>query len=133
MEILTIRTVGQGLIEVTDQVAGVVRRSSSKEGLCTVFVQHTSASLLIQENADPSAKRDLEVWFNQLVRELDPLYTHTYEGADDMPSHIKSALTASSLGVPYTNSCLCLGRWQGIYLWEHRKQTHQRRIVVHCA
>ncbi|MEN8219660.1 MAG: secondary thiamine-phosphate synthase enzyme YjbQ [Pseudomonadota bacterium] len=99
--------------------------------MCTLFVQHTSASLLIQENADPSAKKDLERWLNRLVPEGDSLYTHTLEGADDMPAHIKSALTATSLAIPIMNGQLALGTWQGIYLWEHRRHGGQRSIVIH--
>ncbi|MDY6992774.1 MAG: secondary thiamine-phosphate synthase enzyme YjbQ [Pseudomonadota bacterium] len=104
-----------------------------QEGLCTLFVRHTSASLLIQENADPSAKRDLEHWLNRLVPEGDALYTHRLEGADDMPAHIKSALTATSLSIPIIQGQLALGTWQGIYLWEHRRQGGQRTVVVHTS
>lgn len=129
----TIETSGQGLHLVTDKVAAVVREAGIAEGLCTVFVQHTSASLIIQENADPSARRDLENWLNRLVAENDPLFTHTLEGPDDMPSHIKSALTASSLGIPVIGGALALGTWQGIYLWEHRRQGSSRRLVVHVG
>jgi secondary thiamine-phosphate synthase enzyme len=124
---------GQGLHEFTDQVEEVVASSGISEGICTVFVQHTSASLTIQENADPSARRDLEEWLNRLVREGDPLFTHTLEGADDMPSHIKSALTATSLSIPVMGSRLALGTWQGIYLWEHRRAPGSRNVVVHVG
>ncbi len=103
------------------------------EGLCTVFIRHTSASLTIQENADPSARRDLEAWLNRLVPEHDPLYTHNAEGPDDMPAHIKTILTQTSLSIPILDGRLALGTWQGIYLWEHRRGTHQRRLVVHIA
>lgn len=123
----------QGLFDFTQQVASVVRETNITEGLCTLFVQHTSASLVIQENADPSAKKDLEAWLNRLVRERDSLYTHTLEGADDMPAHIKSALTASSLCIPIDNGQLALGTWQGIYLWEHRRHAGQRTIVIHIG
>jgi len=129
----THRTSRQGLHEITDQVEEVVRRASIREGLCTVFLQHTSASLTIQENADPSARRDLEAWLNRLVPEGDRLYTHTAEGADDMPSHIKAILTATSLSIPIMDGKLVLGTWQGVYLWEHRKDPHTRRIVVHVG
>jgi len=128
---LKIRTDGQGLYEITDEVQDAISNSNSIEGLCTVFVQHTSASLVIQENADPSAKRDLENWLNRLVKENDPLYTHTSEGPDDMPAHIKNILTASSLSIPVQDSRLLLGTWQGIYLWEHRKRAHSRKLIVH--
>ncbi len=123
----------QGLFDFTRQVASVVRETGITEGLCTLFVQHTSASLVIQENADPSAKKDLECWLNRLVPERDSLYTHTLEGADDMPAHIKSALTATSLGIPIDNGQLALGTWQGIYLWEHRRHGGQRTIVIHIG
>jgi secondary thiamine-phosphate synthase enzyme len=128
---LMIHTPGQGLHELTEQVEAVVRDAQVREGLCTIFVRHTSASLTIQENADPSAKRDLEQWLKRLVRENDELYTHTSEGPDDMPSHIKAALTATSLSIPIADGRLTLGTWQGIYLWEHRRRAHDRRCVVH--
>lgn len=124
---------GQGLHDITARVAELVRQSGMREGLCTVFLQHTSASLLIQENADPSARRDLECWLNRLVPEDDALYTHTQEGADDMPSHIKAALTAVSLAIPVMDGRLALGTWQGIYLWEHRRQCGRRRCVVYIG
>jgi secondary thiamine-phosphate synthase enzyme len=128
---LTIHSPGQGLHELTEQVEAVVHDAQVREGLCTIFIRHTSASLTIQENADPSAKRDLEQWLNRLVRENDELYTHTSEGPDDMPSHIKAALTATSLSIPIADGRLALGTWQGIYLWEHRRRAHDRRCVVH--
>ena len=128
---ISIHSPGQGLHEITPQIEALVREARTKEGLCTIFVQHTSASLLIQENADPSAKRDLEQWLNRLVKEDDPLYSHTTEGPDDMPSHIKSALTATSLSIPILNGQLALGAWQGIYLWEHRRAPHVRLVSLH--
>jgi len=131
IEILRVAAKGQGLTEVTDAIRAVLQPKGIADGLCTIFIQHTSASLLIQENADPSARRDLENWLNRLVPEDDPLYTHTMEGADDMPAHIKSMLTQSSLSVPIIGGTLALGTWQGIFLWEHRHGDHQRRIVVH--
>lgn len=130
---LTIQPTGQGLVDITSDVDEVVRSSGIDEGLCTVFVQHTSASLVIQENADPSARRDLEAWLGRLVPENDSLYTHTAEGPDDMPAHVKSALTATSLGVPVASGRLALGTWQGIYLWEHRRQGSARRVLVHVS
>ena len=133
VERLRIPVRGQGLHEFTDQVQKVVASSGLSEGICTVFVQHTSASLTIQENADPSARRDLEQWLNRLVREGDPIFTHTLEGADDMPSHIKSALTATSLSIPLMGGRLALGTWQGIYLWEHRHTSGRRSVVVHVG
>lgn len=130
---LTIDVPGPGLHEITERVVGVVRESGVGEGLCTVFVRHTSASLTIQENADPSARRDLEGWLNRLVPEDDPLFTHTVEGPDDMPSHIKSALTSTSLGIPIQGGRLVLGTWQGIFLWEHRARRRSREVVVHVG
>ncbi len=130
---LTIESAGQGLIDITSDVEDVVRSSGVADGLCTVFVQHTSASLVIQENADPSARRDLEAWLARLVPEDDSLYTHTAEGPDDMPAHVKSALTATSLGVPVASGRLALGTWQGIYLWEHRHRGGARRVLVHVS
>ncbi len=130
---LMFRTTGQGLALITDAVEEVVRESRISEGLCTLIVQHTSASLIIQENADPSARRDLEAWLARLVREDDPLYTHTDEGPDDMPSHIRSALTATTLSIPIVDGALALGPWQGIYLWEHRRRGRERHVVVHIS
>ena len=103
------------------------------EGLCTLFIQHTSASLLIQENFDPSARADLERWLNRLVPENDNLYTHTLEGPDDMPAHIKSSLTATSISVPVLGGNLGLGTWQGIFLWEHRHQPGNRKVILHLV
>jgi len=128
---LKIAVSGQGLTAFTRQVSEAVGRSGVEEGLCTLFIQHTSASLLIQENYDPSAQRDLECWLNRLVPENDPLYTHTLEGPDDMPAHIKAALTATSVAVPIIGGDLALGTWQGIYLWEHRHQVGERRVIAH--
>ncbi|BAV33004.1 hypothetical protein SCL_0682 [Sulfuricaulis limicola] len=130
---LSIDVPGQGLHEITDRIQAAVHEAGIKEGLCTLFVQHTSASLLIQENADPAVRRDLEHWFNRLVPENDPLYTHQNEGPDDMPGHIKSALTATHLSIPVAGGRLALGTWQGIYLWEHRRSRGARRIVVHLG
>lgn len=133
IRVLEIDIPRQGLHEVTGEVAELVRAARIQEGLCTIFIRHTSASLLIQENADPSARADLERWLNRLVVEDDPLYTHTQEGADDMPSHIKAALTAASLSIPIMGGRLALGTWQGIYLWEHRRATTRRQLVVHIG
>ena len=124
---------GQGLNEITREVAAVVAESGVREGLCTVFLQHTSASLVIQENADPSARHDLEHWLARLVPENDPLYTHTQEGPDDMPSHIKAALTATSLSIHILDGKLGLGTWQGLYLWEHRHFSSRRNVLVHVG
>lgn len=120
----------QGLYDITHKVADMVAGSGICEGLVTIFVRHTSASLLIQENADPSARKDLERWLNRLVPENDPLYTHTLEGPDDMPAHIKSALTATSLSIPLSGGKLMLGTWQGVFLWEHRHSRSDREVVV---
>jgi secondary thiamine-phosphate synthase enzyme len=130
---LSFSILSQGLHEITEAVAAAVAESGVHDGLCTVFLQHTSASLVIQENADPSARQDLERWLNRLVPENDPLYTHTQEGADDMPSHVKAALIAVSLSIPVVAGRLGLGTWQGIYLWEHRRSSHQRNILVHVG
>ena len=120
----------QGLYDITHKVADVLQSSEINEGLITLFVRHTSASLLIQENADPSAREDLERWLNRLVPENDELYTHTMEGPDDMPAHIKSALTATSLSIPVADGGMVLGTWQGIFLWEHRHHRGDREVVV---
>jgi secondary thiamine-phosphate synthase enzyme len=133
VEQLTIDTQGQGLHNITDKVSSLIRNAGYQQGLCTVFVTHTSASLTIQENADPSARRDLENWLNRLVPENDTLYTHTTEGADDMPAHIKAILTSTSLSIPIINGRLGLGTWQGLYLWEHRRAAHRRRLLVHVS
>lgn len=128
---LSISVSGQGLHAITSSIQAIVDAGGQEEGLCTLFIQHTSASLLIQEHYDDSARIDLENWLNRLVPENDPLYTHTLEGPDDMPAHIKSALTASQLCIPVQSSRLMLGTWQGIYLWEHRHFQGERNIVVH--
>ena len=129
----SVETPGQGLHEITQQVASLVRDAKLDEGLCTLFVRHTSASLVIQENADPSAKRDLERWLNRLVPEGDPFYEHDAEGPDDMPAHIKAALTQTSIAIPIRGGKPALGTWQGIYLWEHRRRGGEREIVLHLA
>lgn len=130
---ITVRVAGQGLHEITGEIAEVVAGQGLGEGLCTIFLQHTSASLTIQENADPSARRDLERWLDRLVPEGDPLYTHTAEGPDDMPAHIKTILTATSLSIPILDGRLALGTWQGIFLWEHRHHRGQRHLVIHIG
>ncbi len=128
---LSISTKGRGLFEITDQVADLVREAGLKTGLCTLHVQHTSASLLIQENADPGVRRDLDRFFERLVPDGDGLFEHTAEGVDDMPAHIRTALTSVNLSIPITRGRLTLGTWQGIYLWEHRTHPHRRRVMVH--
>jgi len=130
---LSISAPRQGLHEITHEVASAVSDSGLDEGLCTLFIKHTSASLIIQENADPLAARDLEQWLNRLVAENDQLYTHTSEGPDDMPSHIKTTLTATSVAIPVINGQLALGTWQGIFLWEHRRANMQRMVIVYTG
>lgn len=130
---VAVDTSGPGLTEITDPVAELVRESGRTEGLCTVMIQHTSASLTIQENADPSARHDLHEWLSRLVREDDPHFTHTAEGPDDMPSHIKAALTSTTLSIPIVEGRLALGTWQGVYVWEHRRRGATRRCVVHIG
>jgi secondary thiamine-phosphate synthase enzyme len=127
---LTIRTRGAGTYEITDEVARALAASGLGQGVATVFCQHTSCSLVLMENADASARRDLEAWLNRLVPENDPHFTHTLEGADDMPSHIKMALTRTSECVPFADGRLLLGTWQGIFLWEHRRAPHARNVVL---
>jgi secondary thiamine-phosphate synthase enzyme len=130
---LALRANGPGLHEITRHVEQVVDEAGLREGLCTVYVPHTSASLTIQENADPDVRRDLEAFLARLVPAGDPAYTHTAEGPDDMPSHIKAALTATSVSVPILEGRLALGTWQGIYLWEHRRAPHRREVLVHVG
>lgn len=130
---LSVKTGRQGLFEFTSQLQKLVAQSGISEGLCSLLIQHTSASLTIQENADSSARVDLENWMNRLVKENDPLYTHTLEGADDMPAHIKAALTSTTLSIPVLNGHLALGTWQGVYCWEHRHHAGYRQIVVHIG
>lgn len=128
---LTVATHGRGLSEITGDVCAAVEQSGVRDGLCTLFVQHTSASLLIQENADPDVCRDLEAFFRRLVPEGGALWTHTAEGPDDMPAHVRSALTQTSLSIPVVDARPALGTWQGIYLWEHRRRGSVRRVLVH--
>lgn len=129
-ESFTIETRGKGTVEITREVAAVVARSGVRVGAATIFVRHTSASLVIMENADPAARRDLEEFFERLVPEDTPWFTHTEEGPDDMPSHIRMALTRTSEVVPILESRLVLGTWQGVFLFEHRRASHRREIVV---
>ena len=121
----------RGLNEITDEVRRAVRAAGIRQGLCTVFVRHTSASLVIQENADPAVCRDLEAFLSRLVPDGDPLYTHVAEGDDDMPSHVKAALTRSSESVPVQDGDLALGTWQGLFVWEHRAGSRRREVLVH--
>jgi secondary thiamine-phosphate synthase enzyme len=128
---LEIATRGRGFYEFTDRVAQWVAQSGFNTGLATIHLQHTSASLLIQENADPDVRRDFEYFFERLVPDGDPLFIHTSEGDDDMPAHVRTALTTVNLSIPIARGALVLGTWQGIYLWEHRKIVHRRRVAVH--
>lgn len=134
---LTIETQGQGLYEFTGEAAAFVARESADEGLLTVFVRHTSCSLIIQENADPGVQRDLKAFFARLAPPADDpsmaWIVHRSEGRDDMPAHIKAALTQTSLGIPVANGRMLLGTWQGIYLFEHRDSPHRRQIVLHIG
>ena len=122
---------GRGMIEFTDRVAAWVRATQVATGLLTLHVKHTSASLLIQENADPEVRRDFERFLRRLVPEGDPLFRHTSEGPDDMPAHVRAALTATTLSIPVVGGELTLGTWQGIYLYEHRRHPHTRRVAAH--
>lgn len=127
---LAIRTRGKGTYEISDEIAKIVSDSGIVSGQVTVLLRHTSASLILMENADPSARRDLERWFDRLVREDDPDFVHTLEGPDDMPSHIRMVLTRSSEVIPILRGRMALGTWQGIFIFEHRRQPHQRSIAV---
>ncbi len=134
---IVIRTEGQGLYEFTPQASAFVEEASGEEGLLTVFVRHTSCSLLVQENADPSVQRDLDAFFRRLVPpSSDPAMgwiEHRQEGPDDMPAHIKAALTQVSIGIPFSGRRLLLGTWQGLYLFEHRDRPHRREVVLHLS
>lgn len=127
---LRIRTDGRGTVDLTGEIQRVIGESGVDEGLCTVFVHHTSASLIVCENADPSVRQDLDAFFARLVPDGDRLFTHTDEGPDDMPSHVRSILTQASLGLPVVGGRADLGTWQGVYLYEHRHQPHVRRVTV---
>jgi secondary thiamine-phosphate synthase enzyme len=129
-ETFSVRTHGKGTTEITREVAGILARSGIQTGTVTVFVRHTSASLVLMENADPSARRDLELFFDKLVPENTPWFIHTQEGPDDMPSHIRMALTRTSEVIPVMEGRMTLGTWQGIFLFEHRRDPHRREIVV---
>jgi secondary thiamine-phosphate synthase enzyme len=131
LERLTVQTGGRGFYDITAQVQDQVTTSRLRTGLCTLHLQHTSASLLIQENADPDVRRDFETFFAKLVPDGDRMFIHTAEGEDDMPAHIRAALTTVNLSVPFDTSRLVLGMWQGIYVWEHRREAHRRVVVCH--
>jgi secondary thiamine-phosphate synthase enzyme len=128
---ISIPTRGRGLYDFTAQVTDWVAQNGLQNGLVTLHLRHTSASLVIQENADPDVRRDLENFFARLVPDGDPLFSHTVEGDDDMPAHVRTALTAVNLSIPVSKGQLALGTWQGIYLWEHRQAPHSRAVTVH--
>ena len=130
---ITVNTRGRGLIEITPEIAKFVSGQGMTEGLLTLFIRHTSASLTIQENADPDVLRDLDAFFSRLVPDGDSLYTHTSEGPDDMPAHVRSALTQTSLQIPLLKGSLALGTWQGIYVFEHRTRPHVRNLICHLT
>jgi secondary thiamine-phosphate synthase enzyme len=129
-ETFTVATRGRGTVELTDRVQGIVADSGVDRGLCTAFVHHTSASLIICENADPSVRSDLERYIARLVPDGDPIFRHTLEGPDDMPAHVRSILTQASLSIPVASGRCDLGTWQGLFLWEHRAEGHRRRVTV---
>ncbi len=128
---IAIPTWGRGFTMFTSEAQAIVRESGIQTGLCTLHLQHTSASLLIQENADPTVRSDLDCFFARLVPDGDRIFEHTFEGDDDMPAHVRTALTAVNLSIPIRSGSLALGTWQGIYLWEHRTHPHHRRVIVH--
>ena len=127
---VTVATRGRGFYDITDEVQRAVAHSGAREGLCHVFLHHTSASLLLCENADPDVRRDLEAFFSRLVPDGDPLFRHDAEGPDDMPAHVRTVLTQNSLSVPIHGGKAHLGTWQGLYVWEHRTAPHHRRVTV---
>lgn len=127
---LEIATRGRGTYDVTAEIARAVAASGVRDGLATVWIHHTSASLIISENADPDVRRDLDAFLARLVPDGDPLFVHTAEGVDDMPAHVRSVLTQTSIGIPVIGGRLALGTWQGVYLWEHRTSPHRRRLTV---
>jgi secondary thiamine-phosphate synthase enzyme len=127
---LTVATKGRGTYDITREVAAIVDASNARHGLATVFIHHTSASLIICENADPSVRRDLETFAAKLVPDGDRMFTHDAEGDDDMPAHVRTVLTQTSIGIPIANRKLSLGTWQGLYLWEHRTSPHRRSVSV---
>ena len=129
-QILQISTAGRGTIEITPNIQAIVKESGITTGLCHVFIHHTSASLIICENADPGVRVDLETFMAKLAPDGDPMFKHTSEGDDDMPAHVRSILTQTELTIPVSQTTLALGTWQGVYLWEHRHQGHQRTITL---
>lgn len=129
-ESFTVDTRGRGFTDITKRVNDVVARAGVSDALCTVFVHHTSASVIINENADPTVRRDLDAFMARLVQDGDPIFQHTDEGPDDMSAHVRAVLTANSVGIPVANGRLDLGTWQGIYVWEHRERPHARKVSV---
>lgn len=129
-ETFTVETRGRGTLEITDQVQRAVASTGIEDGLCTVFIHHTSASLIVNENADPDVQRDLDAFLSRLVPDGDSLFVHTAEGPDDMPSHVRTALTQTSLSIPVQDGRCALGTWQGVFVWEHRRRGHRRRLTV---
>ncbi len=129
-ESFTVATPGRGTVEITEQIQRIVRDAGVERGLCTVFIHHTSASLIVCENAAPDVRRDLERFFARLAPDGDPLFRHDDEGPDDMPAHVRTILTQTSLSIPVRDSECDLGTWQGVFLWEHRTSPHRRRITV---
>jgi secondary thiamine-phosphate synthase enzyme len=125
-----VNTSERGIYDIGNHVKSLIKESGIKEGICNLFIQHTSASLILCENADPAVKKDLETFMATVVPDGDPMFTHVAEGPDDMPAHVRSILTQSDLNVPITDGLLALGTWQGIFLWEHRHAPQQRRIIV---
>jgi secondary thiamine-phosphate synthase enzyme len=130
---LQVDTPRRGLVEITRPVADWIASTGVRDGLLTLFIRHTSASLLVQENADPEVQRDLERFLARLVPDGDPLFEHTAEGADDMPAHVRAALTQTHLAIPLAGGALALGTWQGIYVYEHRRRGHRREVALHLA
>ena len=128
---INISTRGRGFYEFTHEISAWIRRSGARDGLLTLQIRHTSASLVVQENADPDVRRDLEAFFARLVPDGDSLFVHTLEGDDDMPAHVRSALTATQVSIPVREAGMTLGTWQGIYLWEHRARPHTRQVALH--
>ena len=129
-DVFTLHTTGRGTFEITDRVSRIVRASGIQAGLCHVFLAHTSASLILCENADSTVRRDLERFFARLVPDGDPIYAHTLEGPDDMPAHIRTILTQNAVTLPVRDGDCDLGTWQGLFVWEHRAHPHQRRVTV---
>ena len=129
-QVLQLETPGRGVIEITGQVQSVVAESGVEAGLCHLFIQHTSASIILCENAAPEVRTDLETFMARVVPDADPAYLHCNEGPDDMPAHVRTVLTKTDITLPVTHSACALGTWQGVFLWEHRTQPHRRRVCV---